>query len=100
MLFEDTIFAIAPTAVFLFLAPFRTFHLWKKPTRVKKSSLYVAKLVSKRIRVALDEKHTDDDIESWGCLVTRANRRLNRGGVDMEQPGAINNSLRSLELSH
>jgi hypothetical protein len=55
-LFEDTILAVAPTAIFLLLAPFRAFQLWKKPVRVKKSNLYVAKLVSSRNRVARCEQ--------------------------------------------
>ncbi|KAI0143174.1 P-loop containing nucleoside triphosphate hydrolase protein [Xylariaceae sp. FL1272] len=44
--FEELILAILPTALFLLLTPFRVFRLLRRKIRVRRNSLYIAKLIT------------------------------------------------------
>ena len=46
LLFEETIFSIAPSTLFLLIVILRLSVLWKRPSRVQRGRLYKLKLVS------------------------------------------------------
>ncbi|KAF2020289.1 ABC transporter [Aaosphaeria arxii CBS 175.79] len=54
LLFEDAFLSIAPLALLLLITPFRLLYLLKKPTKVSKSYLLPAKLLSWSFLAAFD----------------------------------------------
>jgi ATP-binding cassette subfamily C (CFTR/MRP) protein 1 len=48
LLFEEAILSVTPLVLILCVAPFRIFYLWRKQTKVSKSLLLPAKLVSQQ----------------------------------------------------
>ena len=72
ILFEQSIFSLLPTALFIIVAPFRIFHLYHHETRVKAGTLLWSKLVSQLVREEYG-RALIEAIGGSGCLSLFAN---------------------------
>ena len=77
LLFEETIFSIAPSALFLLIVILRLSVLWKRPSRVQGGNLYKLKLVG----LSSDIKTTKTDPRGGGLSSLRLTSILRSRGV-------------------